>query len=190
MSFEYLPPGRFTCSEVCASQGIKSVQINRPEWSVVFVLFALIPFSIQMNGPLLAFLPPYGRVRWTGLPFSLERDEETRSNILMLCSICSDLVCTDWPRAHFVRCSIKVLLCTSWCTCVHTQKDTLMEICRRLRPVIISQILWSVTGSCAKITNSMLPYSSPLLRAPYRFPCLLSIYCARRYQGSTIYIHS
>lgn len=29
---------------------------------------------------------------------------------------------------------------------------------------IISQILWAMTGSCAKIANRMLPYSSPLLR--------------------------
>lgn len=41
---------------------------------------------------------------------------------------------------------------------------TRRQIRRRPHPFFIfSTILWVVTGSCAKITNSMLPYSSPLL---------------------------
>lgn len=43
----------------------------------------------------------------------------------------------------------------------HTHKDTDMSV---VPPCyFISQILWAVTGSCAKIANRKRPYSSPLL---------------------------
>lgn len=73
-------------------------------------------------------------------------------------SYCSHTLQTAKSYFSFLLCVV-VHVCMRTCTDPHTHACWYV-----FHPVIISQILRAVTGSCAKIANRMLPYSSPLLR--------------------------
>ena len=72
-------------------------------------------------------------------------------------------------------------VCVCVCVCVHAPVPTHTQTQLVLPRNNISQILWAVTGSCAKIAQDASVFVR-IIAYPYLSHSLLSIHCAWRYQ--------